>query len=324
MNETQRYFATEIALDHADGLMPRREALRRLMLLGLTVASASSLLVACEGESSQGTGTPTGGAGGSGGAGGAGGSGGAMDAATDVSTPPPGVTGLPDAALPTESITFPGIDGRTLMGAWAAASAPRGAVLVMHENRGLTEHIRNVAGRFARAGYSALALDLLSEEGGTDSFADAGEVTGALGQIAPTRFVEDMRSALDELERRAPGKKLGAVGFCFGGGVVWRLIGSKDTRLAAAAPFYGPLPMEIDFAGSRAAVLGVYAETDTNVNGRRDAAKMLLETAALTHELVTFPGTQHAFFNDTGMRYHAEGAAAAWAKVLEWYGVHLA
>jgi carboxymethylenebutenolidase len=307
MNETQKYFATEIALDHVDGLIPRREALRRLVLLGLSAASASSFLAACDGETSGIT--PT-----------------VSDAASDTSAPPPpppSVTVQPDAALPTESITFPGM-GRTLMGAWAAAARPLGAVLVMHENRGLTDHIRNVAGRFAAAGYSAIALDLLSEEGGTGSFADAGEVMGRLGQIMPSRFVEDMQSALDELARRVPGAKIGAIGFCFGGGVTWRLIGSKDPRLAAAAPFYGPLPMGADFVGSNAAVLGVYAETDTNVNMTRDAAKALLEAASLTHEIVTFPGSMHAFFNDTGMRYAPEAAAAAWAKVLEWFGKHLA
>jgi carboxymethylenebutenolidase len=306
MNETQQYFAKEIALDHADGLLSRRDALRRLVLLGLSVTSASALLVACKDET-IGVGAPS-------------------DASADstTSTPPPSVTGQPDAALPTESITFPGVQGRTLMGAWAAARTPRGAVLVMHENRGLTEHIRNVAGRFAAAGYSALALDLLSEEGGTDSFADAGEVTGALAQIMPARFVEDMVSTLDELARRVPGAKLGAIGFCFGGGNMWRLIASKDPRLAAAAPFYGPLPSGADFAGSRAAVLGVYAELDTNVNGSRDTATSLLETAGLTHEIVTYSGANHAFFNDTGARYHPESAVAAWAKVQEWFGQYLA
>jgi carboxymethylenebutenolidase len=302
MNETQRYFAKEIALDHADGLIPRREALRRLLILGLTATSATALLVACEAETT-GSGTPN-------------------DAS--VSTPPPGVTVLPDAALPTESITFPGVSGRTLMAAWAPAANPLGAVLVMHENRGLTDHIRNVAGRFAAARYSALALDLLSEEGGTNSFADAGEVTGTLGRIMPERFVEDMLSALDELTRRVPGKKLGAIGFCFGGGNMWRLVASKDPRVAAAAPFYGPLPSGADFAGSNAAVLGVYAELDTNVNGSRDTAKSLLESAGLTHEFVTFEGASHAFFNDTGTRYNAEAAGRAWALVLDWFGKHLA
>ena len=174
---------------------------------------------------------------------------------------------------PTEAITFAGPDGRTLQGAWAAADAPRGAVLVIHENRGLTDHIRSVAGRLAASGYSALAIDLLSEEGGTASFDDEAEVTAALNKVPDSRLVADMKAAIDELETRAPEAKIGAVGFCFGGGMVWTLLASGEPRLAAAAPFYGPLPDGADFAGSpNAAVLGVYAEQDDRVNATRDAA----------------------------------------------------
>lgn len=105
---------------------------------------------------------------------------------------------------------------------------------------------------------------------------------------------------------------------------MWRLVASKDPRVAAAAPFYGPLPNGAEFAGSNAAVLGVYAELDANVNGSRDTAKSLLESAGLTHEIITYSGANHAFFNDTGTRYNADAAGQAWAKVLEWFGIHLA
>jgi carboxymethylenebutenolidase len=88
------------------------------------------------------------------------------------------------AAVPTDAITFAGPRG-TLMAAWAAAEKPRGGVLVIHENRGLTEHIRTVAGRFAASGYSALALDLLSEEGGTGAFPGEAEVAAASRRSTP-------------------------------------------------------------------------------------------------------------------------------------------
>ena len=186
-------------------------------------------------------------------------------------------------------------------------------MLVVHENRGLTDHIRSVAGRLAASGYSALAVDLLSEEGGTGSFADEAAVTAALNNVPDSRFVADMKAAVDELERRVPGAKLGAVGFCFGGGMVWTLLASGEPRLAAAAPFYGPLPDGADFAGSpSAAVLGIYAEQDDRVNASRDAATAALEKAGLTHEIVTFPDAGHAFFNDTGQRYNPAAAAAAY------------
>jgi carboxymethylenebutenolidase len=290
----QRYLAEEVAIDHADGVYPRREALRRLALLGLGVPAASALLAACGGDGEQ-----------------------ATTATTGAAATPPG------PAVATQGITFPGPEGRTLQGAWAAADQPRGAVLVVHENRGLTDHIRSVAGRLAASGYSALAIDLLSAEGGTAALGDEARAMAALSSAPQERFVADMRAGLDELERRASGQKLGAIGFCFGGGMVWLLLASGEPRLAAAAPFYGPLPDGADFSGSTAAVLGIYAEQDARVNASREAATAALEAAGLTHEIVTYPGANHAFFNDTGPRYDQDAATQAYAKVLDWFGRHL-
>jgi carboxymethylenebutenolidase len=225
MTALQRYLAEEVAIDHADGIIPRREALRRLGLLGVAVPAASALLAAC--------------------------------AAGDPSPEAPSGTATPPGpAVATEAVTFPGPEGRTLQGAWAPAAQPRGAVLVVHENRGLNDHIRSVAGRLANDGYSALAIDLLSAEGGTAALGGEAEAMAALNAAPPERFAADMRAGLDELERRAPGRKLGAIGFCFGGGMVWLLLTTGDARLAAAAPFYGPLPDDASFAGSKAAVGG--------------------------------------------------------------------
>jgi carboxymethylenebutenolidase len=194
---------------------------------------------------------------------------------------------------------------------------------VIHENKGLNDHIRSVAGRFAASGYSALALDLLSEEGGTASFRDPAHATAALAKVTRERFVADMKAGTSELLRRAPGTKAAAVGFCFGGGMTWLLLASGEPRLAAAVPFYGPLPDNADFSGSKAAVLAVYAELDSRVNATRDAARVALERAGLPHEIVTFPGVDHAFFNDTGPRYNADAAAEAYRRVLAWFGRYL-
>jgi carboxymethylenebutenolidase len=106
--------------------------------------------------------------------------------------------------------------------------------------------------------------------------------------------------------------------------MVWLLLASGEPRLAAAVPFYGPLPDGADLSGSKAAVLGIYAELDTRVNASRDAARAALERAGLPHELVTFPGAGHAFFNDTGARYDPGAAAEAYRRVLAWFGRHLA
>jgi carboxymethylenebutenolidase len=300
MTTFQRYLAEEIAVDHADGLIERREALRRLGLLGLSLAAASALLAACA-DDQVGGGQPAG------------------------TTPPAAApTTAGAAAVATQEITFPGPQGRTLRGAWAAARQPRGVVLVVHENRGLNDHIRSVAGRLAASGYAALAIDLLSEEGGTAALGEEGQATAALNQAPPERFVADMRAGLDELARRVPGGKLAVTGFCFGGGMVWLLLASGEPRLAAAVPFYGPLPDGADFSGSKAAVLAVYGETDARVNASRDAARAALEQAGLTHEIVTYPGAGHAFFNDTGPRYDQQAATQAYQRVLDWFGRHLA
>jgi carboxymethylenebutenolidase len=133
-----------------------------------------------------------------------------------------------------------------------------------------------------------------------------------------------MTAAIDELERRVPGAKIGAIGFCFGGGMVWQLIQSGEPRLAAAAPFYGTTPDEgPDFSGSKAAVLAVYAELDARVNATRAGAEAALEEAGLEHETVIYPGVNHAFFNATGDNYNKTQAERAYAKVLSWFGTHL-
>jgi carboxymethylenebutenolidase len=303
VTEIQRYLAEEIAEDHADGLVSRREALRRLGLLGLSGAAAASLLAAAVVEGAKA----------------------AVGRAAGTAAPA-GLLGPTDVAeaLQTREITFRGPSGRRLLGAWAAARRPRGSVLVIHENRGLNDSIRAVAGRLASSGYSALAIDLLSEEGGTASFADEFEAMAALGAVAPSRFVADMKAGVTELRRRLPRKKVAATGFCFGGGMVWLLLASKEARLAAAVPFYGPFPENGSLAGARAAVLGVYAEHDSRVNATRSAARAALRRAKLRHRIVTFPGVDHAFFNPTSSRYDRAAATAAYRQLLSWFGTHVA
>jgi carboxymethylenebutenolidase len=299
VTEIQRYLAEEIAEDHADGLVSRREALRRLGLLGLTGAAATSLLAAALAEQAK-----------------------AFTGARSAAEPQ--ATEVEVATLPTREITFRGPGGRTLMGAWAPARRPRGGVLVIHENRGLNDSIRSIAGRLAGSGYSALAIDLLSEEGGTESFADEFEAMAALGAAPPSRFVADMKAGVTEVRRRVPGKKVAATGFCFGGGMAWLLLASKESRLAAAVPFYGPFPENGNLSGSKAAVLGIYAELDSRVNATRAAARAALRKAKLRHQLVTFPDVDHAFFNPTSSRYDRAAAAAAYSRMLSWFKTYVA
>ena len=210
-----------------------------------------------------------------------------------------------------------------LQGHLSEAPVPRGGVLVIHENRGLTDHIRSVADRLAGAGFTALAIDLLSEDGGSDANADEGSIAGILGAATPERLVDDLRAGLDELERRLPGSALGVIGFCFGGGMVWALLDAGDPRLAAAIPFYGPAPEAPGFSDSTAAVLGVYAEQDDRVNASQERVRVALEAAGLTHRINVYPGVGHAFFNDTGERFDPTQAAAAWTDAVDWFDEHL-
>jgi carboxymethylenebutenolidase len=308
----QRYIAEEIATDHVDGLLSRRETMRRLALLGVSAASATALIAACSNERAAAPATSS-----------TSGSTSAAPAAPTTSAaaagPAPGMA----TALPTTDITWAGPRGE-LKGSWAEAATPKGAVLVIHENKGLNDWVRTVAGRLAGIGYSALAIDLLSEEGGTATFTDPAEATAALGKIDPARFVADLKSGVDEVGKRMPGKKLAVMGFCFGGGLTWQLLAAGgEPQLAAAVPFYGPLPDGADFAGAKAAVLGFYGALDTRVTSTESAAKAALDKAGLVNELVVEPNADHAFFNDSGPRYNADAAADAWQKLQDWFGKYL-
>lgn len=292
----ERYLQEEVAIDHADGFLTRREALRRLAALGLAAPAAAALLAACARDDDSPAGDRT-----------------------------PGASPAGPRPSDTEDISFPGPKGRKTLGTFAAAPDSKGAILVIHENRGLTDHIASVAGRLATSGYSALAIDLLSARGGTRTFDDDAEIMQALREATVDDLVADMSAGIDELERRVPRAKVGAIGFCFGGGMVWQLVQSGEPRLAAAVPFYGTTPDEgPDFSRSKAAVLAVYAELDDRVNATRDGAEAALREAGLEHEIVTYPGVNHAFFNATGDNYNKAQAEKAYARALAWFDNHLA
>lgn len=293
------YLIGEVALEHAEGHLSRREALRKLGLLGLSAVAASGVLAACAPAQTPSSAAP----------------------AAPAPTPPkePGYD-VGAAAARATPITFAGPAGEISAAYAAPDGTPKGALLVVHENRGLTDHFRAVTGRFSDDGYVVLTPDLLSRAGGTTAVSDA---TAALGGIAAPDLVADLKAGLAELSRRHPGVPQAAMGFCFGGGMVWRLLDDGAPELAAAVPFYGPVPQNATFDGNRAAVLAVYAEKDQRVNATRDAAEAALIAAGLTHEIVTVPGADHAFFNDTSPRFDPAAAAQMYRRVLDWYATHL-
>ena len=126
-----------------------------------------------------------------------------------------------------------------------------------------------------------------------------------------------MKAGVTELKRRVRRKKVAVTGFCFGGGMVWLLLTSGETRLAAAAPFYGPFPEDGELRPSRNAVLGIYAGLDDRVNATREAARAAVVAAGLEHQFVTFAGADHAFFN--GERFHPGAMAESYRRAVEWF-----
>lgn len=170
-------------------------------------------------------------------------------------------------------------------------------------------------------GYSALAIDLLSGDGGTARFADPAEATAALSKIPPEQALADLESGIAELQRRIPDKKVAVVGFCMGGGFVWRLLAAGVPQLAAAVPFYGPTPETPNFSGSKSvAVLAFYGEQGQRVNATKPVARAALAQAGLVYDIVTEPDADHAFFNDTNPdRYDGAAAEDAWRRMQDWF-----
>jgi len=229
-----------------------------------------------------------------------------------------------DPDVQASEITFPsGAD--EIMGylAQPAAAGVYPAILVCHENRGLTPHIQDVARRFAKAGYAALAIDLLAREGGTAS-RDRDEVPGLLTDAGPERHVGDFSAGFDYLQtlETVDGERIGMTGYCFGGGITWRAATALP-GLKAAVPFYGPAPELDQVPNIQAAVFGVYAEQDERINGGIEPLEQALADAGITYQITIYPGVNHAFHNDTGERYVEEQATQAWEDTLAWFAEYV-
>lgn len=305
MNDFQRYLVDEFAEDYQEGRISRRAALKLIASVTGSVVLANSILAACAPAN-----PPSG-----------------QEPASQASPTPPvsGTVSADDPAVQGSDVQFPGDDGATLLGYLARPSGEGSmpVVLVCHENRGLTEHIKDVTRRLANAGYVGLAVDLLSRQGGAAALS-SDEIPGALGNIAPEQFVLDFLSGWQYLQEQAfaQAERVGMVGFCFGGGVTWR-VATGMPELKAAAPFYGPHPPVEDVPKINAAVLAIYGELDQRINQGIPAIEEAMRAQNKIYEKVIYPGADHAFHNDTGSRYNAEAAQDAWRRVLEWFGKYL-
>lgn len=315
LNTFQKYLAEEFYDDFREGTLTRRQFIRRLAFItGSMAATVATMgILGCTQSELPSPSEPM----------------------PSPVPPVPALQAVPDAQSPfsvpegdpavNASVVAFDSQGDQIMGYLALPSAGGvyPAILVCHENRGLNPHIEDVARRFAKAGYVALALDLLSREGGTAS-QDRDQVPGLLSNAPAERHVNDFAAGFAYLQAldSVDGERIGMTGYCFGGGVTWRSAVAIP-ELKAAVPFYGPAPDLEGVPNIRAAVLGVYAEEDNRITGGKDPLEQALVEAGITHQMNVYPGVNHAFHNDTGGRYIEAQATQAWMDTLAWFEQHL-
>ena len=203
----------------------------------------------------------------------------------------------------------------------AKAAGKLPAVLVIHENRGLNPHIEDIARRLALDNFVAFAPDALFPLGGYPGDEDkARELFPKLDQ-AKTR--EDFVAAFDWLKARPETTgKVGAVGFCYGGGIV-NFLATREPDLAAGVPFYGAAPNAEDVPKIKAAMLIQSAEVDDRINASWPGYETALKAANVRYERYQYPGTQHGFNNDTTPRYDAAAAKLAWERTVAHFNTYL-
>ena len=228
-----------------------------------------------------------------------------------------------DTRLRTSRMSWPVGGGRIMKGYQAEprkASGPLGSMLVIHENRGLNGHVEDVARRLAVAGYRAVAPDFLSPVGGTPANEDSARE--AIGKLDLGQAAADAVATL-RLLKSLPGSngKAGAVGFCWGGGMVNRVAVAAGDLLDAGVPFYGPAPDPSLAPQVRAPLQLHYAGLDERVNKTGLPWRDALQAAGKTVEAHVYPGVNHAFHNDTSAeRYDKAAATLAWQRTLDFFG----
>jgi carboxymethylenebutenolidase len=323
--DLQRYVIEEHFEDYVEGRISRREMLRRVSYVtgGIAASLAALSALGCNVDQPRALATEP-----------------AATTAHPPSAQPNVAYATPPSTATTDPVTVrpddPRLGGATTLGiptrdksaaliAYSAGPKTRtkaAGVLVMHENTGLTEHIKDVIRRVATAGYYALGIDLLSRQGGFEKLGSA--YSGALANTSVAQMNADLLSAIDFIQVMAGDgytpAAVGAVGFCFGGGTTWNLV-NAGAPLAAAVPFYGPLPSDpAGLATTKTAVLAIYAEQDTRITASWPDAEAQLKKSGSPYAQKVEPGVGHAFHNDTNgpSRYGPAQAQDAWVATIEW------
>ena len=229
-----------------------------------------------------------------------------------------------DPDIITERVSYASPDGhgevRGLM-ARPTGQGPFGAVLVVHENRGLNPYIEDVVRRCAKAGYLALGPDGLTSLGGYPGNDDDGRVMQRT--LDPQRLLADFFAGFEHLvDHPLSTGRVGAVGFCYGGGVC-NALAVAYPEMACSVPFYGRQAASEDVPAIEAPLLLQYAGNDDRVNAGWPAYEAALQAAGKTYEAHVYPGASHGFHNDTTPRYDEAAATLAWSRTLDWFDRHI-
>jgi carboxymethylenebutenolidase len=230
-----------------------------------------------------------------------------------------------DSRIKTEYLTYPSPEGSgTMRGYFAQPANATGklpGVVVYHENRGLNPYVEDVARRLATANFVAFAPDVLFPLGGYPG--DEEKAAAMYRSLDAKKRIEDNMAAATFLKARPECTgKIGAVGFCAGGGVV-NVLATRMPDLGAGVPFYGPQPGASEAAKIRAPMLLQFAEKDDFVNGGRAAFEAALKSAGVQFESHVYPDTLHGFHNDSTPRYSEAAAKLAWQRTVDFFNKHL-
>jgi carboxymethylenebutenolidase len=311
LSQFETYLVHEFVEDYVDGIMSRRDMMRRVLHITGGVATTATVLtqLGVKSASAQ-DGTPA-------------------PAATPNGPRSSASVAEDDPRITASDVTFPGLDGAEITAYQAlpaSGDGPFPVVLICHARNGLTPHFRDVARRWAAQGYLAATLDLVSREGGTAAIADPAEIPALLSDDRNIpRHVDDFKAAAAyyATQENADAARLGMIGFCFGGGITWRAA-TQMPELKGAAPFYGPPPPLEEVPKIRAAVFGVYSDDpDDFANEGREELIAALEDAGVTFEIAIYPDTEHGFHDDTSPRWNEEQALIAWNDTVAWFETYV-
>lgn len=230
-----------------------------------------------------------------------------------------------DARVQTSMLEFASPKGSGTVRGYLAKPAQVkgkvGSILVVHENRGLNPHIQDIARRLAVDGFLAFAPDALTSLGGYPG--DEDKARELFPKLDQTKIKEDFLEAFAVLKKQPESNgKVGAVGFCYGGGMV-NFLATHLPDLAAGVPFYGSQPPAEEVPKIKAPLLIQYAEKDDRINGGWPKYEEALKANSIKYQAFIYPGVQHGFNNDTTPRYDAAAAKLAWDRTLAFFKEHL-